>query len=103
MANERIVLMTPIAQPSIANYKPVSLFLSVAPPQIVGTVLGTDGRGKVYAYPAVDTSLDTPAKVLVVIEALNTANLTTRSLWRRFFDKVVADFPADFPGGATVA
>lgn len=102
MANESIALTTPIVRPSIADYKPVSLFLSVMPPQIIGTLLGTDGMGKVYAYPAAGTSLDTPAKVVATIEALNTMNLTTRSLWRRFFDKIVADFPADFPGGATV-
>jgi hypothetical protein len=40
--------------------------------------------------------------VQTLIESLNTANLSTRSLWRRVFDKLVADFPSRFTGGATV-
>lgn len=105
MANEKIVLATPVAQPSIADYEPGSLYLQVKPtPRIVVTILRTaDQRGEVFEYPAVGVaSADTPAEVLALLEALNTVNLSTRSLWRRIFDRLVADFPSRFQGGASV-
>jgi len=103
MANELITLTTPIAQPAIASYAPGSLHIELQPaPRLVITLIRTDGKGEVFEYPAVGTPTDTPAKVQTLIEQLNTVNLSTRSLWRRVFDKVVADFPARFSGGATV-
>lgn len=103
MANEKIALTTPTPQPAIADYEPGSLLLELKPAaRIVATLIRTDGRGDVFEYPAAGTPTDTPAKVLAIIETLNTMNLSTRSLWRRLFDKLVADFPARFSGGATV-
>ena len=102
MANEQITLTTPIAQPSITAYTPVCLYLSLTLPQIAVEVIGTDGQRLLFTYPAAGTSMDTDAKVRSTIEALNTINLSARSLWRRVFDKLVADFPARFPGGASV-
>lgn len=45
---------------------------------------------------------DTSAEIDSLLTALNTVNLTTRSLWRRIFDNLCADFPSRFPGGCTV-
>jgi hypothetical protein len=103
MANEKIALTTPVTQPSIADYAPGSLYLQLLPdPRIVATLVRTDGRGEIFIYPAAGTVTDTPAAVIALIEALNSANLTTRTLWRRLFDKLVTDFPSRFTGGATV-
>jgi hypothetical protein len=103
MANESITLTTPVTQPAIASFSPGSLYLQLQPdPRIVITLIRTDGKGEVFEYPAAGTAQDTPAKVTALIDALNTANLSTRSLWRRVFDKLVTDFPSRFTGGATV-
>jgi hypothetical protein len=103
-AQEAINLTVPITQPSIANYTPGSLFLQLVPdPRITVTIIGTDGKGQVFEYPcATPCANDTPAKVATLIGQLNTVNLTTRSLWKRIFDRLVLDFPTRFPGGATV-
>lgn len=106
MANEKIILTTPITAPAIADYTPGSLLLALVPePRIVVTIIrNSDGRGEVFEYPASGvTSADTPAGVAALVETLNTLNLSTRSLWRRIFDRLVADFPARFPGGASIS
>lgn len=102
MANEKIALTTPIAQPAIADLVPGSLNIDLLTPRLVITAIRTDGKAEVFEYPAVGTSVDTPAKLQTLLEQLNTVNLSTRSLWRRVFDKLVADFPSRFAGGATV-
>lgn len=104
MANEKITLTTPIAQPAIADYSPGSLLLVLVPfARISVTIIrNSDGKAEVFEYPAAGTTLDTPAKVVTKLEQLNTANLSTRTLWRLIFDRLVADFPTRFPGGATV-
>lgn len=104
---EIINLGTPIVPPTpptISSYRPGSLSITVEPtPAIVVGLLDVNDVVQVFAYP--DPSVlayDTPAKVLTLITALNTANLSTRSLWRRVFDRLVADFPTRFSGGGTV-
>lgn len=104
-AQEAVVLTTPVVQPSIASYTPGSLHIDVVPsPRIVVTIIGTDGKGQVFEYPCANACVagNTPAKVQTMINGLNTANLTTRSLWRRVFDRLVLDFPERFVGGAAV-
>lgn len=104
-AQEAIALTVPVVPPSIASYTPGSLHINVLPsPRIVVTIIGTDGKGQVFEYPCANacTAGDTAAKVQTMINGLNTANLTTRSLWRRVFDRLVLDFPERFIGGATV-
>lgn len=103
MANEKIALTTPVTQPTIADYAPGSLHIELVPsPRLVVTIIRTDGKGETFEYPAAGTSMTTPASVATKIEQLNTVNLSTRSLWRRVFDLLVADFPSRFSGGATV-
>lgn len=99
---DSISLTTPIAQPSISSYTPGSLYLGASEGRIVATLVGTDGKGQVFEYPDASTTTDTAAKTKALIQALNTANLSIRSLWQRVFDRLVADFPARFNGGATV-
>lgn len=105
-AQEAINLTSPIAVPAIASYTPLKLELRVSPdPQIIVYVKDTNGKEEVFTYPCVvggTCATTTAAQTLALINALNTANLSTRSLWRRVFDRLVADFPSRFPGGATV-
>jgi len=107
-AQEAIALTTPIARPTLASYAPATLTIDVAPvPRItvvlianVGTVSETR---ETFSYPCPSPcSFTTDAQVASLITTLNTVNLTTRSLWRRVFDRLLLDFPARFPGGATV-
>lgn len=99
---DSISLTTPIAQPSISGYGPGSLYLGYTEGRIVVTIIGSDGMGQVFEYPAAGTPRDTAAKVRTLIQALNTTNLSIRSLWQLVFDKLVTDFPSRFNGGATV-
>lgn len=105
-AQETINLTTPISVPAIATFTPMKLEIRVAPdPQILVYVKDTNGKEEVFTYPCAPggpCTHTTPAAVLTLINQLNTANLATRSLWRRVFDRLVADFPTRFPGGATV-
>lgn len=101
---EAIALTTPITTPAIASYAPGALAITLLPsPTIVVTLVGTTGGLEVFQYPSpTGTAMDTPAAVAAMIQALNTANLSTRSLWRRVFDRLLLDFPGRFAGGATV-
>jgi hypothetical protein len=99
---DTITLTTPIAQPSISGYAPGSLYLGYAEGRIVATIIGNDGKGQVFEYPDAGTSTDTVAKTKTLIQTLGTTNLVTRSMWQRVFDRLVADFPSRFNGGATV-
>jgi len=100
---EGITLTSPIVPPVISGYTPVSLTLALVPtPIIVVALMGTTGEVELFTYPAAGSSMNTPASVVNMIQALNTANLSTRSLWRRVFDRLLLDFPSRFPGGATV-
>jgi len=101
---EAIALTTPIATPAISGYAPASIAITLLPsPAITVTLVGTNGGLEFFQYPSpAGTAMDTPAAVLGMIQALNTANLSTRSLWRRVFDRLLLDFPSRFVGGATV-
>jgi len=112
-AQESITLTAPI--PSVNAYVPKSVFIQVQPsPVILITIVHVaSGREERFAYPCQTPpalpdgtpgqgcAMDTEAKVLTMITALNSANLTTRSLWRRIFDRLLLDFPTRFVG-ATV-
>ena len=100
-----IQLTTPRpAKPAIADYRPQSLTITVSPAvSIVVALLATDDTSHVFVYPCgPPCPFDTEAKVRTLIGTLNTVNLSTRSLWRRIFDRLLLDFPERFPGGAIV-
>lgn len=104
-AQEAINLNTPIgSKPAINNYTPVSLTLVIMPSSTITIVLlANDGTTKSFSYPcSVPCPFTTPAQVRTLINTLNTVNLSTRSLWRRIFDRLILDFPGEFVGGATV-
>lgn len=124
---QTIALGKPItfaAPAAITAYEPVSLtirpgasaqiVIEIAPttdptkvlifeyPRDCGSFGATVVDGKTVPNPPSCPNHDTSAEVNALIAALNTANLSTRALWRRVFDRVVADFPSRFPGGGTV-
>jgi hypothetical protein len=101
-AQEGINLTVPV---SIANYVPQRLDIRVQPVPSVTVELVHLASGKVetFVYPcAPPCAFSTEAQVTSLISTLNTANLSTRSLWRRTFDRLVIDFPSRFSGGASV-
>lgn len=105
LAQEAISLTTPITRASIATYDPGSLYIDVLPvPRITVIIIhSASGTRETFSYPCPSPcSFTTDAQVATLITQLNTANLATRSLWRRVFDRLVLDFPSRFPGGATV-
>ena len=107
---QQITLGTAVVRAGISAYRPLELSLRRTDAaigtaaHIVVTIVGTDDRGEVFEYPCTNgcTAMDTAAEVNAVITALNTANLSTRSLWHRIFDALVRDFPERFSGGGTV-
>ena len=126
-AQGSIGLTTPItfiAPPSISAYNPQLLSIKPGPfaeitielvastdstkvlsfvyPHDCGSFGSTIVDGKNVPNPPVCANLDTSAEVNTLITGLNSANLSTRSLWRRVFDRVCADFPSKFPNGCTV-
>jgi len=109
-AQEAITLTKPVVTTTtLSGWTPKSLTITVQPTPTIEVVLvdsqGLDARFR-YPCPIAPSeevcSVTTNVQVTAMITTLNTANLTTRSLWRRVFDRLVADFPARFPGGATV-
>ena len=85
----------------VASSDPTNI-LSFEYPRDCGSFGSTVVDGKEVPNPPTCANLDTSAEVNALLNGLNTANLTTRNLWRRVFDRLVADFPSRFPGGGTV-
>lgn len=127
LAQGTITLGAPVtftAPATITAYEPVALTIRIAPvaeitvevrattqpdkvltfryPYDCGSFGATTVDGKQVPNPPTCANLDTSAEVAALITALNTANLSTRALWRRVFDRLVTDFPSRFPGGGTV-
>jgi hypothetical protein len=84
-AQERISLTTPIPQPAqVVGYTVSALLLKWEPtPQIVVTLRGEDGKYTDQVYEG--------ATATTLMTALNKANLSTRSLNQRIFDRLIAD------------
>ena len=106
---EAINLGTPIITANVTQYVPASLKIQLVPQAAIEIVIvSSTGRAEVFNYPCPvivpvgPCTTDTIAEVESLITTLNTANLSTRSLWRRVFDRLVLDFPSRFPGGGTV-
>lgn len=103
-SQEAIALTVPVAQPSLSTYTPQSLRLQLSPPEVSVVLLSSTGQLAIFNYPCDPgaCAMDSPAKVLTMLNTLNTANLATRSLWRRVMDRLLLDFPGRFQGSATV-
>jgi len=104
-AQEAIALTTPLTRSSIASYTPAALHIRLVPsPRITVEIIDVASQATlIFNYPCpAPCAFSTNAQVTALITTLNTVNLTTRSLWRRVFDRLVIDFPASFVGGATV-
>jgi hypothetical protein len=84
-AQERLTLTTPLPQPAqVQGYSVSSLLLKWEPtPQIVVTLKGEDGKYVDAVYEG--------ATATTLMIALNKANLSTRSLNQRIFDRLIAD------------
>jgi len=84
-AQERITLTTPKPLPAqVVGYTVSSLLLKWEPtPQIVVTLKGEDGTYTDQVYEG--------ATATTLMVALNKANLSTRSLNQRIFDRLIAD------------
>lgn len=82
---ETITLTSPEVQPQIvtADYRVRRLVLDVEAPAIIIQVRGTNGEAKEFSYQG--------ATAQALLQALNTANLTTKSLQRRILEKLIAD------------
>lgn len=104
LAQDKITLNTPVPQVTIASYTPSTLVIQVNPPRIRVVIVDIANNELIFEYPCNNkcAAESTPAQVTVMITALNTANLSTRSLWKRVFDRLIVDFPEKFPGGADV-
>ena len=90
---------------SITGLQPKGLDLRLLPsPQIIAYFQDSTGKEEAFSYPCAPGTCadDTSAEVLALIQALNTANLTTNSLLRRVSVRVCADFPSRFPNGCAV-
>lgn len=80
---ERISLTTPIAPPTRATYTLKRLSLEPLDERVYIELVGNDGKTLEHTYTG------TEATVLMVV--LNKANLSTNSLHKRLFTKLIAD------------
>lgn len=124
-ANGSISLGTPVtfsAPATISAYEPVELVIRRLPVATISvTIQSTTDPSRTLSFeyprdcgsfgasgnppvpnPPVCPNRDSSSEILALIDTLNTVNLSTRSLWRRVFDNLCADFPSKFPGGCTV-
>jgi hypothetical protein len=83
---ERVNLTNPIAKPSISNYTISYLALDWSNQRVTIELLANNGErlSKVY-----DSTTNPTGNTIMT--GLNTANLTTRSLNQRVFDRLIQD------------
>ena len=82
-AQEKVDLTTPVAKTSTQNYQIASVLLDWGGARIKITLVANNGENLVHEYTG------TTATNLMI--SLNKANLTTRSLNQRIFDRLIAD------------
>jgi hypothetical protein len=80
-AQEKLTLTAPISKPSIAEWSIAKFEVNVENAEIVVTVKGDNGEYKTVRYESAAT----------LINSLNTANLTIKSLRRRILERLQAD------------
>lgn len=83
-SQERLTLTTPIARPSQTQYRLSSLFLDWDHAEITVTLTGQQAGDVI-------TRRYQGATATAFMVALNKANLATRSLSQRIFDRLIAD------------
>ncbi len=104
-AQAQSVITLPAKPAAATDLQFRSLSIEVLPtPHIVVTLWDASlNRREVFSYPCEPPcAYDTDAKVLALVLALNSANLTTRPLMARLFDRLILDFPSRFPSGVVV-
>ena len=83
-AQERVTLTAPITKPSITAYELSSVKLDWTAQRVDVRLLSpATGEAQTFSY--------TDAKATQMMAALNKANLSTRSLKQRIFDRLIAD------------
>lgn len=80
---ELITLSVPITTPSITDYRVVQLTLDWTNPAIVIGLRGGNGESQSFQY--------TGATATTLMQQLNVANLSVKSLHRRIIERLVAD------------
>lgn len=91
---EALVLTTPEVRPAVSttDYRVVYLGLDWEGKQIVIRLRGTNGESRSFTYGGrLAATPEARADALAMMVALNTANLSTRSLQRRILERLVAD------------
>lgn len=83
---EQVTLTVAETKPSCTFYKVDAMTFQVTEGRIQLVLIGTNGEKKVVNYGP-----ETTPTGASLITALNKANLTTRSLNQRIFDRLVAD------------
>lgn len=83
---ERVTLTTPETKPNNTGYQITSLLLDVAGARIMIQLAGDNGESKTVIY-----SSSTTPTAQTLMTGLNKANLTTRSLNQRIFDRLITD------------
>lgn len=80
---EKLQLTAPIAPPSISDWAITSMRMDWETANITVELKGTNGERQAFSYDG--------ATALNLIRALNTANLSTKSLQRRIFERLISD------------
>lgn len=87
-AQEKLTLSAPIAKPSLSEWSVARFSIDVEAVEILVTVKADNGEYKAVRYPNATTDA---AQTVTLINALNTANLSTKSLRRRILERLQAD------------
>ena len=92
MAQERVTLSAPVhVDPGATVFRVAELVLSVEGHAITVRLKESDGAGGFVADGHVLAFAYTGAEADAILSALNTANLSIKSLQRRIIEKLVAD------------
>jgi hypothetical protein len=84
---EKITLTAPEVVPQLTtvDYRPIQIHLTEEPvPQILVIFKGTNGERRQWV-------VDDPVRALNLLKALDTANLSLKSLRRRCMEQAIAD------------
>ena len=98
---EDLVLTTPVTRPSTTTWRVTRLELDWGVGAHIGIhLVGSDGSRRSVGYNDVDDMGNNTGVATGLMSALNTANLSVKSLHKRILERVAADFP-DLDGSVT--